>query len=107
MLYAVPGLNVAPGVNGNDYSPSMALFTAHGGNSTEGRMMVNGLPVAGSFSGNSVAQFGYDVNNAEEFQVLVSGGLAFAGVKRLPKKPLPHTQERLKTDLARTRETLQ
>jgi hypothetical protein len=41
------------------------------------------------------------------FLLLVSGGLAFAGVKRLPKKPLPHTQERLKTDLARTRETLQ
>ena len=75
VLYAVPGLNVAPGVNGNDYSPSMALFSAHGGNSTEGRMMVNGLPVAGSFSGNSVAQFGYDINNAEELQVLVSGGL--------------------------------
>jgi hypothetical protein len=75
VLYAVPGLNVAPGVNGNDYSPSMALFSAHGGNSTEGRMMVNGLPVAGSFSGNSVAQFGYDINNADELQVLVSGGL--------------------------------
>jgi hypothetical protein len=75
VLYAVPGLNVAPGVNGNDYSPSMALFSAHGGNSTEGRMMVNGLPVAGSFSGNSVAQFGYDINNADELQVHVSGGL--------------------------------
>src|SRR5688500_7083203 len=75
VLYAVPGLSVAPGVNGNDLSPSMAMFTAHGGNSTEGRMMVNGVPVAGSFSGNSVAQFGYDLANAEEFQVLVSGGL--------------------------------
>jgi hypothetical protein len=75
VLYAVPGISVAPGVNGNDLSPSMAVFTAHGGNSTEGRMMVNGVPVAGSFSGNSVAQFGYDVNNAEELQVLVSGGL--------------------------------
>jgi Flp pilus assembly protein TadB len=41
------------------------------------------------------------------FLVLLAGGLAFAGVKRLPKKPLPHTQERLKTDLTRTRETLQ
>ncbi len=41
------------------------------------------------------------------FLVLLAGGLAFAGVKRLPKQPLPHTQERLKTDLARTRETLQ
>src|SRR5687768_14706704 len=34
LLYAVPGLSVAPGVNGNDLSPSMAMFTAHGGNST-------------------------------------------------------------------------
>ena len=75
VLYAVPGLSVAPGVGGNDMMPSMAVFTAHGGNSTEGRMMVNGVPVAGSFSGNSVAQFGYDLANAEEFQVLVSGGL--------------------------------
>jgi hypothetical protein len=41
------------------------------------------------------------------FLVLLAGGLAFAGVKRLPRKPLPHTQERLKTDLTRTRETLQ
>ena len=75
VLYAVPGLSVAPGVGGNDLMPSMAVFTAHGGNSTEGRMMVNGVPVAGSFSGNSVAQFGYDIANADEFQVLVSGGL--------------------------------
>jgi hypothetical protein len=78
VLYAVPGLSVAPGVGGNDYTPSMSVFTAHGGNSTEGRMMVNGVPVAGSFSGNSVAQFGYDVANAEELQVLVSGGLGEA-----------------------------
>lgn len=39
--------------------------------------------------------------------LLIAGGLAFAGFKRLPKKPLPHTQERLKTDYHLTRETLQ
>jgi Flp pilus assembly protein TadB len=40
--------------------------------------------------------------------VLVAGGvLALMGSKRLPKKPLVHTQERLKTDLVRTREALQ
>lgn len=61
VLYTVPGLSVAPGVGGSDLMPSMSVFTAHGGNSTEGRMMVNGVPVAGSFSGNSVAQFGYDL----------------------------------------------
>ncbi len=37
----------------------------------------------------------------------VGGGLALMGTKRLPKKPLVHTQERLKTDLTRTREALQ
>ncbi|ATB29176.1 phage holin family protein [Melittangium boletus] len=41
------------------------------------------------------------------FLLLVSGGLAWAGNKRLPKQPLPHTQERLKADLVRTKETLQ
>ena len=39
--------------------------------------------------------------------LLLAGGLAFTGVKRLPKKPLVHKQERLKTDLTRTREALQ
>lgn len=39
--------------------------------------------------------------------LLIAAGLAFAGLKRLPKKPLPHTQERLKTDYHLTRETLQ
>ncbi len=37
----------------------------------------------------------------------IAGGLLFVGSKRLPKKPLPHTQERLKTDYHLTRETLQ
>ena len=39
--------------------------------------------------------------------VLAAGGLGLAGKKRLPGKPLSHTQERLKTDVLRTRETLQ
>jgi hypothetical protein len=40
--------------------------------------MVDGLPVAGPFNGNGVSQFGYDVANAQELQVLVSGGLGEA-----------------------------
>lgn len=39
--------------------------------------------------------------------LVISGLLLFVGVKRVPKKPLPHTQERLKMDFERTRETLQ
>jgi ABC-type multidrug transport system fused ATPase/permease subunit len=41
------------------------------------------------------------------FLVLVAAGLALLGKKRLPTQPLPHTQERLKNDVVRTRETLQ
>ena len=37
----------------------------------------------------------------------VAGLLLFLGIKRVPKKPLPHTQERLKLDYQLTRETLQ
>ncbi len=37
----------------------------------------------------------------------IAAGLLFVGGKRVPKKPLPHTQERLKTDYQLTRETLQ
>jgi hypothetical protein len=75
VLYATPGLVVQPGVNANDLMPSMALFSAHGGNSTEGRVFVDGVSVNGPFGSNSVTQFAFDVSNAEEMQVLVSGGL--------------------------------
>lgn len=39
--------------------------------------------------------------------LLIAGGLAYFGVKKLPKKPLSHTQERLKADFEMARETLQ
>jgi hypothetical protein len=78
VLYATPGLNVQPGVNANDLMPSMATFSAHGGQSTEGRVFVNGVSVNGPFGSNSVTQFAFDVSNAEEMQVLVSGGLGEA-----------------------------
>jgi Flp pilus assembly protein TadB len=41
------------------------------------------------------------------FLLVLTGTLAFVGVKKLPRKPLPHTQARLRTDLTLTRETLQ
>jgi Putative Actinobacterial Holin-X, holin superfamily III len=58
---------------------------------------------------------GLAIPMAEPWNVLVmgvavlaiSGLLLFLGVKRLPKKPLAHTQERLKVDYQLTRETLQ
>ena len=39
----------------------------------EGRVQIDGLTVAASFGGGGVSTFTYDVNNAEEIQVLISG----------------------------------
>ena len=75
VLYATPGLTVQPGVNANALMPSMALFSAHGGISTEGRVFVDGVSVNGPFGQNSVTQFAFDVGNAQEMQVMVGGGL--------------------------------
>jgi hypothetical protein len=75
LLSATPGLVVQPGVNANALQPSMSLFSAHGGISTEGRVFVNGVSVNGPFGQNSVTQFAFDVGNAQEMQVMVGGGL--------------------------------
>jgi hypothetical protein len=75
LLSATPGLVVQPGVNANALQPSMSLFSAHGGISTEGRVFVNGVSVNGPFGQNSVSQFAFDVGNAQEMQVMVGGGL--------------------------------
>jgi hypothetical protein len=56
-------------------TPTMMFFTAHGGASGEGRLMTNGLTVAAPFGGGGVSDVTYDTANAEEMQVLISGGL--------------------------------
>jgi hypothetical protein len=38
--------------------------------------------------------------------LVVGGGLALAGVRKIPRKPLPKTKERLKRDVAIARERL-
>jgi hypothetical protein len=81
-LAAVPALNIG-GVAGAGAStapttPNMMFFTAHGGASGEGRLLTNGLNVAAPFGGGGVSDVTYDIANAEEMQVLISGGLGEA-----------------------------
>ena len=81
-LAAVPALN-SGGVAGANASsapttPQMTFFTAHGGPSGEGRVMTNGLTVAAPFGGGGVSDVTYDTANADEMQVLISGGLGEA-----------------------------
>jgi hypothetical protein len=77
LLSAIPGLQVQ-GTGGAAITPFMAKFTANGGRANEGRMMIDGLPVAASFNGGGVSTFIYDTPNADEMQVLVSGALGGA-----------------------------
>src|SRR5580704_10074484 len=76
-LSSIPGLQVQ-GSGSSAITPFMAMFTANGGRANEGRMMIDGLPVAASFNGGGVSTFIYDTPNAEEMQVLVSVALGEA-----------------------------
>jgi hypothetical protein len=73
LLNALPGLTVDD--NGLAATPTMTFFSAHGGPSNEGRMMINGMPVAAAMNGAGVSTLAYDTSNVEEMSVLVSGGL--------------------------------
>jgi hypothetical protein len=81
-LAAVPALNSGGVAGANAQSapttPQMTFFSTHGGAAGEGRVMTNGLTVAAPFGGGGVSDVTYDTANAEEMQVLVSGGLGEA-----------------------------
>jgi carboxypeptidase family protein len=79
LLAAVPGLQVDNTFNnGSRVTPFMTFFTANGGRANEGRMMIDGLNVAASFNGGGVSTFIYDIANADEMQVSVSGTMGEA-----------------------------
>jgi hypothetical protein len=78
LLNAIPGLQTNTGATGAMTTPDMTFFTSHGGRQNEGRVHIDGLPVAASFNGGGVSTFTYDIANADEMQVLVSGGLGEA-----------------------------
>jgi len=75
LLAAIPGITTDNTSRGAMTEPFMTFFTSNGGRANEGRMLINGLPVAASFNGGGVSTFIYDVVNTDEMQVLVSGGL--------------------------------
>src|SRR5205823_290805 len=81
-LATVPALNIGgvagAGATTAPTTPDMMFFTAHGGDSGEGRVMTNGLTVASPFGGGGVSGVTYDIANSDEMQVLVSGGLGEA-----------------------------
>ena len=75
LLAAIPGIVTDNTSLSAMAEPFMTFFTSNGGRGNEGRMLIDGLPVAASFNGGGVSTFIYDIVNTEEMQVLVSGGL--------------------------------
>jgi hypothetical protein len=78
LLAAIPGIVTDNTSRGAMTDPFMTFFTSNGGRGNEGRMLIDGMPVAASFNGGGVSTFIYDIANTQEVQVLVSGGLGEA-----------------------------
>ena len=72
-LAAVPAIQ-ATGFN-TGVQTSNNFFTARGGRSNEGAIQIEGLIVGSPFNGGGVSNYLYDMNNAAEVQVSISGGL--------------------------------
>jgi carboxypeptidase family protein len=59
-------------------TPTMRIFTNHGGRGNEGNMSLDGLNVGAAFNGGGVSGYILDTANAAEVQMNISGGLGEA-----------------------------
>ena len=75
-------LQLAPGVvagNGQaQLRPGMLLFTAHGGNTQDGRLTLDGINTGASRGGAGVSGYIPDMQNAQEVTFSISGNLGEA-----------------------------
>ncbi len=78
ILAAIPTLQGSAPSSSSSVNP--AFFTVHGGPANEGRVMLDGLPVGAAFNGGGVSGNAYDVSNAQEMQITLSGSLGEAEV---------------------------
>src|SRR5262245_32717845 len=76
ILAAIPTLQGAGANSSSSVNPS--FFTAHGGPGNEGTVQLDGLNVGAAFNGGGVSGNAYDVANAQEMQVSISGNLGDA-----------------------------
>jgi hypothetical protein len=79
VMLAIPTLQGGPlnaSVNALSVLPN--FFTTHGGRGNEGNIQVDGMTAAAAFNGGGVSGFGYDIANAAEMQITLSGALGEA-----------------------------
>ena len=72
-LAALPAIQ-ATGFN-NGLATNTNFFAARGGRANEGVVQIDGMTVGSPFNGGGVSNYAYDMNNASEVQVSISGGL--------------------------------
>ena len=75
-LAAIPAIQ-ATGFN-TGVATSTNFFSARGGRANEGVVQIDGMTVGSPFNGGGVSNYAYDMNNALEVQVSISGGLGEA-----------------------------
>ena len=75
-IAAIPALQ-STGFGGGA-QPTTNFFAARGGRSNEGLIQIDGMNVGGPGNGGGVSGYMYDMNNASEVQVAISGGLGEA-----------------------------
>ena len=76
VLQLVPGVD--PGTAQVQLSPTMLLFTAHGGSSQDGRLTVDGINTGASRGGSGVSGYIPDMQNTQEVAFSISGNLGEA-----------------------------
>ena len=76
VLQLVPGVD--PGTAQVQLSPTMLLFTAHGGSAQDGRLTVDGINTGASRGGSGVSGYVPDMQNTQEVAFSISGNLGEA-----------------------------
>jgi hypothetical protein len=76
VLQLVPGVD--PGTAQIQLSPTMLLFTAHGGSTQDGRLTVDGVNTGASRGGSGVSGYVPDMQNTQEVAFTISGNLGEA-----------------------------
>ena len=76
IMLLVPGVTGDP--NTVQLTPGMVLFGIHGGPTTEGRLLVDGMNVGASRGGGGVSGYSVDTANVQEVSFRTSGGLGEA-----------------------------
>ena len=86
-------LVLMPGVvtTSNDIvmGPSTTAFPVHGGRTSEGRLLVDGLNIGSPATGNSATIYDLDLGQAEEVTFMASGGLGEAETAGMVMNVIP------------------